>query len=147
MDDYVERLCPVEMPEAWTWVSLVEEFKAKERARRIREALENEPGALVWFAPEKGKIDCRLKRMNEREPRKLTEADVKRAAQILDKAWSEPYITLDEIMASLLAEPNIARAAQLLDEAGSGPPFTSGVFMATLLEDGYNRIPGRGSGK
>lgn len=145
MNDYVERLCPVEMPEAWTWVSLIEEFKAKERERRIREALANAPRSLVRFAPEKGKLDCRLKRMNEREPKKLTEADVKRAAQILDKAWSEPYITLDEIMASLLAETNIERAAKLLKEAGSGPPFTSGVFLDTLLEDEYYRIPEGGA--
>jgi hypothetical protein len=90
------------MPEAWTWVSLVEEYKAKERARRIREELENQPRPLVRFAPEKGKLDCRLKRMSERALRKLTKADVTRAAQLLDKAWSEPYITLDEIMESLL---------------------------------------------
>lgn len=102
MNDYVERLCPVEMPEAWTWVSLIEEFKAKERERRIREALASATSSLVRFAPEKGKIDCRLKRMSERALRKLTKADVTRAAQILDKAWSEPYITLDEIVASLL---------------------------------------------
>ena len=146
MNDYVERLCPVEMPEAWTWVSLIEEFKAKERERRIREALASAPRSLVRFAPEKGKLDCRLKRMNEREPRKLTEADVKRAAQLLDEAGSEPYITLDEIMASMLAEPSIARAAQLLNEAGNGPPFTSGVFLATLLEDGHYRIPEGGAG-
>lgn len=84
--------------------------------------------------------------MIKRKPRKLTEADVKRAEQLLDEAGSEPYITLDEIMASMLAEPSIARAAQLLNEAGNGPPFTSGVFLATLLEDGHYRIPEGGAG-
>lgn len=118
----------------------------EEQDRLIREALASAPRSLARFAPEKGKLDCRLKRMNERVPRKLTEADVKRAAQILDKAWSAPYITLDENMALLLDEPNIARAAQLLDEEGSGPPFTSGVFLATLLEDMYYRIPEGGAG-
>ena len=63
MNDYVERLCPVEMPESWTWVSLIEDFKEKEQDRRIREALASETSSLVRFAPEKGKIDCRLKRM------------------------------------------------------------------------------------
>lgn len=99
MNDYVERLCPVEMPEDWTWVELIEELKEREQEVRIREALKHVSRKVVQFAPEKGKLDCRLKRMNEREPRKLTEADVKRAAQILDKAWREPYITLDEIVA------------------------------------------------
>lgn len=74
----------------------------EEQDRLIREALASAPRSLVRFAPEKGKLDCRLKRMNEREPRKLTEEDVKRAAQILDEAWSKPYFALDEIMASLL---------------------------------------------
>lgn len=117
----------------------------EEQDRLIREALASAPRSLVRFAPEKGKIDYRLKRMNERKPRMLTEADVKRAAQLLDEAGSVPYITLDEIMASLLAEPNIARAAQLLNKAGNGPPFTSGVFMTTLLEDVYYRIPEGGA--
>lgn len=104
MNDYVERLCPVEMPEAWTWVSLIEEFKAKERERRIREALASAPRSLVRFAPEKGKLDCRLKRMNEREPRKLTEADVKRAAQLLDEAGNGPPFTSGVFLATLLED-------------------------------------------
>lgn len=102
MNDYVERLCPVEMTEAWTWVYLIEEFKAKEQDRLIREALASAPRSLVRYVPEKGKLDCRLKRMSERALRKLTKADVTRAAQLLDEAGSEPYITLDEIVASLL---------------------------------------------
>ncbi len=104
MNDYVERLCPVGMPEAWTWVSLIEELKAKAREERIREALDHVSRKVVQFAPEKGKLDCRLKRMNEREPRKLTEADVKRAAQILDKAWSGPPFTSGVFLATLLED-------------------------------------------
>lgn len=65
----------------------------EEQDRMIREALASAPRSLVRFAPEKGKLDCRLKRMNEREPRKLTEADVKRAAQLLNEACSGPPFT------------------------------------------------------
>lgn len=104
MNDYVERLCPVEMPEEWKWVMLIEELKEREKEERIREALEHVGSKIVRFATEKGKLDCRLKRMNERAPRKLTAGDVKRAAQLLDEAWSGPPFTSGLFLAALLED-------------------------------------------
>lgn len=62
----------------------------EEQDRLIREALASAPRSLVRFAPEKGKIDYRLKRMNERKPRKPTEDDIMRAAKLLEEAESTP---------------------------------------------------------
>lgn len=76
----------------------------EEQDRLIREALASAHRSLVQFAPEKGKLDCRLKRMNERKPSKLTEGDVKRAAQLLDEAWSGPPFTSGVFMAKMLED-------------------------------------------
>lgn len=102
MNDYVERLCPVGMPESWTWVSLLVQIKAGAEELRIREALGTAPRSLVRFAPDKGKLDCRLIHLSEQKRRKLTEADVKRAERLLLDAEPQPPITAGQILVALI---------------------------------------------
>lgn len=85
----------------------------EEQDRMIREALESAPRSLVRFAPEKGKIDYRLKRMNERKPRKLNAADIMLAEKLLEEAERQPpQVCMVEIIG--------ARLARRDEDAGSG---------------------------